>query len=74
MGFTREQASDALTHTTSLEQATEYILTHCLPTSSTATAAAVETPVSLNIIISTMYIISYPTRSNYTGSVFFLLW
>ena len=28
MGFTREQSIDALNHTSNLEQATEYVLTH----------------------------------------------
>jgi hypothetical protein len=31
MGFDREQAFDAMTHCNSLEQATEYILTHPPP-------------------------------------------
>lgn len=31
MGFTREQALEALTNTTTLEQATDYILTHSIP-------------------------------------------
>lgn len=37
MGFTREHGVQALNHTTSMEQATEYILTHPLiPTSRTS--------------------------------------
>ena len=31
MGFTREQSIDALNHTSNLEQATEYVLTHPHP-------------------------------------------
>ena len=31
MGFTREHAADALMHTTTLEQATDYVLTHPPP-------------------------------------------
>lgn len=34
MGFTREQASVALNNTTSVEQATDYILTNTIPTTS----------------------------------------
>ena len=31
MGFTREQSVDALNHTSNLEQATEYVLSHPHP-------------------------------------------
>ena len=34
MGFSREHAMESLLHTVTLEQATDYILTHMLPTMS----------------------------------------
>jgi len=38
MGFSREQAMEALVHTNSLEQATEYCLTHQQPVPAAASA------------------------------------
>jgi len=38
MGFSHEQAMEALLHTSSLEQATEYCLTHQQPVQAAASA------------------------------------
>ena len=47
MGFTREHAIDALLNTTTLEQATDYILSHPPPAAPSSAASRVNPAVSL---------------------------